>query len=136
MFSGILEGFDSNLSTPSQQNPFIGDDVVVLNDSPFSTQATETTEPAKPLTALEMLNQATSLTMVPGIGMTLSDRVLNSSYFPFGSFDDLQMIRGIGPKRRQSIEEYFRYEVKKLMKKSQKETSPQPTFQQIRELAL
>ena len=44
-----------------------------------------------------MMNQATDLTMIPGIGGTLSRRILYN--LPLSSFSELQNIYMIGPCR-------------------------------------
>jgi len=52
---------------------------------------------------------ATELQQVPGIGPATSDKILQArkSYGAFKSVDDLQAIRGIGPKRLEKMRKYL-----------------------------
>jgi competence protein ComEA len=57
------------------------------------------------------LNTATSseLQQVPGIGPATADKILQArkSYGAFKSVDDLQAIKGIGPKRLEKMRKYL-----------------------------
>jgi comEA protein len=57
------------------------------------------------------LNTATSeeLQLVPGIGPATADKILQArkSYGAFKSVDDLQAIKGIGPKRLEKMRKYL-----------------------------
>ena len=71
-------------------------------------------ERAEPLTAhFEVdLNRAEwpELTLLPGIGETLAQRIVDSRRTdgPFADHDDLQRIRGIGPRTVERIRPYLR----------------------------
>jgi competence ComEA-like helix-hairpin-helix protein len=52
---------------------------------------------------------AAELTVLPGIGPTLAERIIEDreAHGPFRSIDDLQRVRGVGPKTVERVREFL-----------------------------